>query len=116
MAGLQPEETVAIHVRHPAHDEFGQEISTVGTFDADGKAINVSEVGKEDLASYFRDQLSNPETRADFAAIVGVPELVNLTSLPPVPKPLPLSDLIENHVRGKTFKHARQYQDARRWW
>jgi len=114
--GREPTDTISIPVAAPAYDDFGTEIPTVATLDENGKHELVRYVSKEDLAVYFRDQLSNPETRSEFANAVGIPELVNLTSLPPIAKPLSLKNVIANYERGKTFKHNRQMADAKRWW
>jgi|CXWL01.1.fsa_nt_gi integrase len=114
--GSEPTSYVEVVARQPAYNDFGTEIPVIGTFTDDGRAVNVYQVGKEDLAAYFRDQISNPETRAEFARSVNVPELVNLTSLPPVARPLPLQDVIDNYIRGKSFKYKRQYRDATRCW
>ncbi len=114
--GNTPTDTIEIPVTAPAFDDFGAEIPAVATLEEDGTANLIRYISKDDLAAYFRDQLSNPETRAEFANAVGIPELINLHSLPPVAAPLPLEVIIKEYINGKVFKYQRQYDDAETAW
>ena len=88
----------------------------MGTFDADGRPINAVLIGKDDLAAYVREQLSNRATRKEFAESVGYPELVNLESLEAPPDPLSLQEIIDRYVGDKTFSKKQQATDARTIW
>ncbi len=114
--GNAPTDTIPIPATAPAYDDFGAEIPPVATLDENGRQDLIRYISKDDLAAYIRDQLSNPETRSEFANAVGIPELVNLHSLPPVAAPLPMQDIINNYAKGKTFKHNRQLADAKSAW
>ncbi len=114
--GQSPTDSVQIIVTEPAHDDFGSELPVVGTFDDDGNPVNVMYVGKSDIAAYVREQLSNPATRKEFAEMVGLPELQNIHSLPPVVGPLSLQAIIERYAEDKTFAYKRQTTDARTIW
>lgn len=105
--GNTPTDTISVPSTNPAYDVYGAEIMS----QPDDVYIS-----KDDLGKYIRDQLSNPATRTDFANSVGIPELINLHSLPPIAAPLPLQKILDNYIDGKIFKHNRQYGDAKRCW
>ena len=51
----------------------------------------------DDLCGWVRDQLGNPATRKEFSERVGIPELQNIHSLPPIVAPLTLQDIIDRY-------------------
>ncbi len=114
--GLAPSDVLGVRVTKPIYDEFGSELPVVGTFDNKGNAVNVIQIGRDSLAEYFREQLSNPLTRKEFAELVGIPELDNIHSLPPVVAPLSLSEIIDSYLADKTFSTIQQPIDAKAVW
>ena len=114
--GQEPTDSVQVRAAEPAHDEFGAELPVDATFDADGRAVNVTQIGRAQLVAYFREQLSNPLTRKEFAEAVGYPELVNLEAIEAPPEPLTLNEIIERYITDKSFARVQQATDARRIW
>lgn len=114
--GQAPTDSVEVVITEPSHDDFGEELPAVASFDSDGNPVNVRYVGKADLAAFVREQLGNPATRKEFAEMVGLPELQNIHSLPPVVAPLSLNEIIERYAGDKTFARKSQTKDARTVW
>jgi integrase len=96
---------------------IGQAVSYVTLYDErTGEAKSALPVSKGDLARYFREQLLNPDTRADFATAMGMPELVHIEKLRPSGLSLPL-DLIGTRYLNKTPPmDAKTKRDSKAYW
>lgn len=114
--GQAPEDSFQVVVTEPAHDDWGDEIPVIGSFDDIGRPVNIVYVGKRDLAMHVRKQLDNPATRKEFAELIGIPELQNLHSLPAIATPLTLAEIIDRYSTDKTFAYKRQTKDAQTFW
>ncbi len=107
--GKEPKETVNLSIREPMLDDFGSDRSIM----FDGEVP----ISRKDMAAYFRNQLlSDPLTRAEFADMVGIPELREIHKLANVANDLPLALIIKQYIANKTFKQPRQYHDAEMAW
>jgi len=115
--GSDPTTTLEIEVNHPTYDSFGVEISPIGTVAEDGRLISIQYISPEDLAAYVREQLLNPDTRSDFAATVGIPELAYLDRLRPTESSLPLAQIGTDYLdRKQNPLNSRYLRDARIFW
>lgn len=112
--GQNPDETETIVISKPAYDQFGTEVQTTATLEH-GKLINIAQVHPDDLADYFREQLSNPETRIDFANRVRMPELLKLDKLRPSMDSMPLQSVGELYF-GKKKMATQTLRNARTYW
>lgn len=101
--GREPTDVTRIEINHPQYNEFGDVYapSILTSIDDPTRRLQIS---KEDLANYFRDQMSNPLTRVAFADMVGIPELVNVHTLPSVAvtAPSPTLDAIYKQYERKS--------------
>jgi integrase len=113
--GQEPTDIVAVNVTG-GRDDFGDPVPRIATFDDAGNPVNVTYLSKEDMAAYFREKLSNPATRKEFAEMVGFPELLNLHLLQAPPEPLTLPEMIDRYVQDKSFAQDHQSTDSKTKW
>ena len=107
--GREIDETVVIDNPKSAYNSFGQDVTD---YNPDSLVIN-----PDDIAAYVREQLTNPETRSEFAALVGIPELAYLDRL----RPSEISATLDS-IRDQYFKKRKKqitttcYRDGLRFW
>jgi hypothetical protein len=75
--------TAFITTTERVYDDFGEEIPLVATVDENGLLVSGIYVPLKPVYTWVHDQIANPATRRDFAAAVGIPELVYLDRLRP---------------------------------
>jgi len=112
--GQNPDETEVVILTKPAVDQFGAEVNTTASLDEHGNHISITHIHPDDLADYFRSQLSSPENRIDFANRVRMPELLKLDKLRPSLDSMSLEAVGDLYFRKKkmepkTLRNARPY-------
>lgn len=110
-----PNETETLVLTKPAVDQFGTEVQTTATVDERGNHINIANVHPDDLATYFREQLSNPEKRIEFADRVRMPELLSLHKLRPNQDSMTLVDLGELYHVKQPMKEKTRRESRKHW-
>jgi len=107
--GREIDETVTIKNPRPAYNDFGQDVTD---YNPDSLVIN-----PDDIAAYVREQLTNPETRSEFAAKVGIPELAYLDRLRPSEASATLDSIRDQYFKKRKKNITKTcYRDGLRFW